>query len=258
MRGPLAAACALLLAACSAPSATGPTTLTIFAAASLADLIREAAAQYEAAVPGAHITISTASSGTLRAQIEAGAHPDLFLSADTANPAALMAAGLADGEPRAFAANHLTIVVPADNPAHITSPADLARSGIRIVAAASSAPIAAYADKVVTKLAGLIGYPAGYTARYDRNVVARVDDARAILATVELGEADAGIVYRTDAVGAPQVATIPIPAVAQVTATYAGIVVRGTDQPAAARAFLAWLVGPRGQAVIRRFGFLAP
>jgi molybdate transport system substrate-binding protein len=257
VRGPPAAACALLLAACSAPSATGPTTLTIFAAASLADLIHEAAAQYEAAVPRTHITISTASSGALRAQIEAGAHPDLFLSADTANPAALMTAGLADGEPRAFAANHLTIVVPADNPARITSPADLARSGIRIVAAASSAPIAVYADRVVANLAGLIGYPAGYAARYNRNVVSRVDDARAILATVELGEADAGIVYRTDAVGA-RVATIPIPAVAQVTATYAGIVVRGTDQPAAARAFLAWLAGPRGQAVIRRFGFMAP
>jgi molybdate transport system substrate-binding protein len=255
---PLAATCCLLLAACSAFAAQRPATLTIFAAASLADALEEAAAQYQAAVPGIRLTISTASSGALWTQIAAGAHADLFLSADSSNPAAMAAAGLADGSPLTFAANRLTIVVPIDNPARIASPADLARSGVRIVAAARGAPIATYTDSLLANLAGLAGYPPEYAAQFDRNVVSRADDARAIVSTVEVGEADAGIAYVTDAASASGVAIVPIPAAAEVTASYVGVVVRGTDQPAAARAFLRWLAGPRGQAILSSFGFLPP
>lgn len=248
----------ILLNACTALGARQPASLTIYAAASLADALRGAEPAYQAAVPGVHLTLSTGSSGALRTQIEQGAQADLFLSADAANPEALVREGLADGEPVSFAANRLTIIVPRDNPSGIRTPADLARPGVKIVAASDAAPIAAYTKRVVGNLARLAGYAPDFAAEYAANVVSREDDVRSVVTKIELGEGDAAIVYVTDAAASSKVATITIPGTANITATYAGIVVKGSAHTAAARSFLTWLVGPRGRAILRAFGFLAP
>jgi molybdate transport system substrate-binding protein len=215
-------------------------------------------ARYEAAAPGMHLITSTASSGALRAQIEQGARADIFLSADTANPAALAHEGLADGELVTFAANRLTIIVPAGNPAGIRTPADLARDGVKIIAAIEGAPIAAYANRLVRSLAQLAGYPAGFVSRYATNVVSREDDVRAVVTKIALGEGDAAIVYQTDAAASSEVETVAVPDAANVAATYAGIVIKGAVQRVAAHAFLAWLASPPGRAILHDFGFLPP
>ncbi|HEX8940316.1 MAG TPA: molybdate ABC transporter substrate-binding protein [Candidatus Limnocylindrales bacterium] len=246
-----------------APASSGGTPnaadreLTVYAAASLTDVLKAAALRFEAAHPGVRLVVSTDASSALRAKIEQGAPADVFLSADTKNAQALADEQLASA-PVAFARNLLTIVVPVANPAAITSPADLARPGVRIVAAGPAVPITRYADEVVARLAALPGYPTGFAAAVARNVVSQEDNVRAVLAKVELGEADAAIVYVTDARSSSKVGTIALPAVANVPATYAGDVVSTSSHPADARAFLDWLAGPDGQAVLAGFGFQPP
>ena len=250
------------LSACSAtgaaPSAGARGELTIYAAASLKGALDQAIVAYESANPDVSLTISTDSSSALETQIEQGAPADVFLSADAANPRKLVDAGLADGAPVTFARNELTIVVPAGNPAGITSPADLARAGVKIVAAGDSVPITRYATQLVQNLSREAGYPAGFASEYAANVVSKEDNARALIAKIELGEGDAGIVYATDAKASAKVATIQVPDAANVPATYDGVVVKASGHAAAARAFLDWFAGPAGQAILAALGFLPP
>ena len=233
--------------------------LTVFAAASLREALGAARESYEAANHGVALLFSFDGSDTLRAQLELGAPADLFASADEANPRILADAGLAAGPPVSFAGNRLSLVVPADNPAGIASPLDLARPGVRLVAAGTSVPITGYAEEMLVMLAGLPGAPPGFLDSVAANVVSREDNVRAVLAKVELGEADAGIVYVTDAIVAGDaVRAVTIPDEANVVVTYAAVVLRDAPRREAAGAFLAWLAGPGGQAVLARFGFEAP
>ena len=242
----------------SAAPPAGRIELTVFAAASLRDALGAAVAAYETASPGVAFALSFDASSALRAQVEQGAPVDVFASADTQNPEALVRAGLA-GPPVPFAGNGLAIVVPAANPARIASPADLARPGVRIVNAGPEVPITAYAAALLANLARLPGYPPGYVAAVAANVVSREDNVRVVLAKVQLGEADAGIVYATDAASAgAAVTTIPIPVAAAVVATYAAVVPTAAPHPAAAAAFVDWLAGPAGRGILARFGFTAP
>ena len=234
-----------------------PVELTVFGAASLTDVLHRLSAAWEAANPGARIVVSTGSSAALATQIEQGAPADVFLSADTANAQRLVDDGFADGTAIVFAGNELALIVPAGNPAGISSPADLARPGVRIVAAGDEVPITRYASRLVANLGRLPGYPAGFAAAYAANVVSKEDDVRAIAAKIELGEGDAGIVYRTDAVAATGVRTIDVPAGTNVAASDAGVVVAGAADRATARAFMSWLIGPDGQAIMTAFGFTA-
>jgi molybdate transport system substrate-binding protein len=244
--------------AATAPTQTvPPASLTIFGASSLKPALARVQTAYQAAHPGTTITISTDSSAALEMKIEQGAPVDVFLSADTANPQKLVDRGLASGGLVEFAGNRLTVIVPADNPAGISTPADLARSGLKVVAAADSAPITRYANQLVANLAGQPGYPADFAARYAANIVSRQDNVAAVVAQIALGEGDAAIVYVTDARTSTRVVTVAVPDEANVVAAYAGVVVRESANQAAAQAFLAWLAGPDGQAILAAFGFLA-
>jgi molybdate transport system substrate-binding protein len=272
---------AVVLAACSNPgaspaastavSAAPPTAapsasatpaaaadLTIFGAASLKGALEQAKAAYEAANPGTTLTISTDSSAALATQIEQGAPADVFLSADTRNPKALVDKGLADGDPVSFAGNKLTIIVPTANPAGITSPKDLARSGVKVIAAGDEVPITKYATQLVDNLGKERGYPADFAAAYAANVASKEDNVKAVVAKVELGEGDAGIVYVTDAKASEKVTPIDVPDAANVPATYDGVVVKASRNTVAAHAFLAWIAGPDGQAILEDYGFLPP
>jgi molybdate transport system substrate-binding protein len=236
----------------------GSGRLTILAAASLKGVLDEVRPVWEAAHPGSNLTISTDSSTALETQIEQGAAADLFLSADTSNAEKLVDKSLAAGDPVAFAANQLAIIVPATNPAGITSGADLARQGLKIVAANDGVPITAYAAQLVANLAAEPGYPSGFAAAYAANVVSKEDNVKAVVAKIELGEGDAAIVYATDARSSTRIRTIEVPAASNVRATYAGIVLRGSPNLASAREFLAWFAGPAGEAILARSGFLPP
>lgn len=241
-------------------SAPGPVAadLAVAAASSLRDAVTALAGSYAADHPGVTFTIATDSSATIRAQIEQGAPVDVFLSADTRNPQALVADGRVEGIPITFAANTLALVVPTDNPAGINGPADLALPGVRLVGAADSVPIAAYTTRVIEALAASTADPAGFVAAVAANVVSRELNAAAVLARIELGDADAAFVYATDLASGAKVATIPVPVSANVRVEYAGVVVKGGSNTAAAGAFLAWVAGDGGRAVLSSFGFLAP
>jgi molybdate transport system substrate-binding protein len=246
---------ALVLAACSSAASGG---LTIYAAASLKAALAKAKTTYEAANAATALTISTDSSSALETKIEQGAPADVFLSADTTNPQKLVDKGLAAGSLTKFAGNLLTVIAPTANAAGIQSPADLARSGVKVIAAGDSVPITKYATQLVANLAKVSGYPAGFSASYSANVVSREDNVAALVSKVELGEGDAGIVYVTDAKGSTKVTTITVPEAANVPATYGGVVVKDSKNAAAAQAFLTWLAGPVGRAILGSFGFLAP
>jgi molybdate transport system substrate-binding protein len=268
----LLAALALLLAACSsgatpapsavasraAASAAAPASLTIYAASSLKAVLAKVQTAYQAADPGTTLAISTDSSSALETKIEQGAPVDVFLSADTTNPQKLVDQGLAAGAVTKFAGNLLTVIVPTANPAGIHTPADLARPGIKVIAAGDTVPITKYATELVANLAGQPGYPADFVAIYTANIVSKEDNVAGVVAKIELGEGDAGIVYVTDAKSSTKVTTVAIPDAANVPATYGGVVVKASPNVVAAQAFLAWLAGPDGQAILASFGFLPP
>jgi molybdate transport system substrate-binding protein len=240
-----------------APSAEA-VELMIYGAASLKGALEQAKAAYEAATTGTTLTLSTDSSSALETQIEQGAPADVFLSADTTNPKKLVDAGLADGAVVTFAGNKLTIIVPSDNPAGINAPADLARAGIKIIAAGDEVPITKYATQLVGSLAREAGYPSDFVAAYTTNIASREDNVKAVVAKIELGEGDAGIVYVTDAKASTKVVTVDVPDSANVPAIYDGVVVKASRNAAAAAAFLDWFAGPEGQAILGSLGFLPP
>jgi molybdate transport system substrate-binding protein len=247
------------VAAVPSPTPAGtPIDLTIFGAASLTGVLDAVRTAYEAANPGVSLTISTGSSAAVETQIELGAPADVFLSADVTSPQKLVDKGLARGGPVTFARNLLTVIVPAANPAGIVSPADLARRGVKVIAAGDRVPITGYANELVANLARQPGYPADFAARYAANIVSKEDDVAAVVAKVALGEGDGAIVYLTDAKRSPQVAAVGVPDDANVVATYAGVVVRASPNQGAAEDLLAWLVGPEGQAILATFGFRPP
>jgi molybdate transport system substrate-binding protein len=256
-------AVATAVAACTAPAASpspsaAPVELAVYSAASLTAPLESVKAGYESEHQGIRLTLALDSSAALRTQIEQGAPADLFLSADVTNPQKLVDAGLASGPVTTYAGNHLIVVVPKANPASITTPADLARPGVRIVAAGEKVPITVYTIQLIERLGAQPGYPADFGSAYESNVASREDNVKAIVTKVELGEADAGIVYVTDALVSDKLATVEVPPAAAVTATYGGVVVAASTHGADAAALLTWLAGPDGQAILADFGFVAP
>jgi molybdate transport system substrate-binding protein len=257
----------VVLTACSsaggstAPASTAPVAdieLTVYGAASLKGALEKTKTVYEAANPGLTLTISTDSSSGLETQIEQGAPADVFLSADATNPKKLVDAGLADGDAVTFAGNKLTVIVPADNPARIATAADLGKPGIKVIAAGDEVPISKYATQLVENLGKEAGYPDDFGAAYAKNIVSREDNVKAVVAKIELGEGDAGIVYVTDAKASTKIATFDVPDSANVPATYDGVVIKASRNASVARVFLAWFAGPDGQAILGELGFLPP
>lgn len=256
-----------LVAACTSgggaasPSATpsvAAADLTIFGAASLAKVLDDVKLAYEASVPGSTVTISTDSSAALATQIQEGAPADVFLSADTTNPQKLVDGGFVDGEAVNFAGNKLVVITPTNNPGGLTTPFDLAKDGVDVVAAGDEVPITKYATQLVDNLAKEPGAPADFAAAVAANVVSKEDNVAAVRTKIELGEGDAAIVYVTDAKASTDVVSIDVPDSANVPATYAGAVVKASANTEAAHAFLDWLAGPDGQAVLAGYGFQPP
>lgn len=246
-----ALAAALALGACGSAAPQ----LRVYAAASLTDAISEAAQAYET-VAGVEMVLSFGASSTLRVQIEHGAPADLLLAADPQTIDALAAAGLVAGEPVELARNELVIVVGASATGRVVSWQDLATARLRIIAAGADVPLQRYADQAIEHLATLPGAPQRFAARVVGNVASREENARAVLAKVQLGEGDAAIVYATDAFAAPELQIRPIPG--SPVAIYVGAVVAAGTAENAARAFLDWLTGPDGQEILARHGFQGP
>jgi molybdate transport system substrate-binding protein len=230
--------------------------LTVFAAASLTDAFGKMKTDLEAAHPGLSITYNFAGSQTLVTQVKEGAQADVFASADTKQMNAAIANGSVSGNPVTFVHNRLVIVTPKDNPAGIASAADLAKSGLRLVLAQAEVPVGRYARQAICTMdADSATYGEAFADRVGGNIVSEEENVRDVLAKVQLGEADAGIVYVSDAASAgDDVQRIDIPDAVNVLATYPIAAVSGGNQ-ALAEAFIAYVLSPDGQATLGDFGF---
>ena len=244
--------CALLGARAGLPAADR--TITVLAAASLTDAFRAIQPDFERANPGVKLRLEFGASSTLRTQIEQGSPADVFASADEEQMQALAQARRVEA-PSPFARNRLVLVVPAANPGKIATPADLARPGLRLVTTAPAVPIGHYTQALLQKMEKVRGYPPDFAQRVERNVVSREANVRAILAKVELGEADAAFVYATDARSSRRVRVVPLPGGISVTASYPIAVISGSPNRREAEAFVRFVQSRAGQAALRRYGF---
>lgn len=214
------------------------TPLTIDAAASLADAFNtfDPAQRY-----------NFAASNALETQIRNGAPADIFASAAPLNTQRLFRQNLVE-RPVAFAANRLVLIVPRSNPAGITTVYDLRRKPVKLVIAGASVPVGAYTRTMLRKL--------GLSSVLSK-VVSQESDVKAVTGKVALGQADAGVVYATDARPVvDRVSVIRIPVWAQPRIRYEIAVVARSESKPAARAWIRTLRSPRGQAALRTAGFL--
>ena len=178
--------------------------VTVFAAASLTEAFRELGPQLAARRPGTVVKFNFAGSQQLAVQIEQGAPADVFASADQRWMDYAIEHQLIDGEPRVFAHNRLVVIVPKSNPGRIRRLEDLAKRGIKLVLGAEAVPVGKYSREVIQNLERAPGFPEGYSAKVLGNVVSQEENVKSVVAKVQLGEADAGFVYRSDVT--PQVA----------------------------------------------------
>ncbi|MCC6314228.1 MAG: molybdate ABC transporter substrate-binding protein [Thermomicrobiales bacterium] len=235
---------------------TGEGKLTVFAAASLTDAFAAMATNLEAAHPGLDIVYNFGGSQMLVTQLSQGAAADVFASANAAQMQTAIDNGSIVGKPRIFAHNLLAIVTPAGNPADIAAPADLGKPGLRLILAQPAVPVGKYARVSICAMGqDTATYGEDFVARVAANVVSEEEDVRDVLAKVQLGEADAGIVYVSDARAAgDQVQSIAIPTDVNEIASYPIAVVAEGDA-ALANAFIGYVLSADGQATLQAFGF---
>jgi molybdate transport system substrate-binding protein len=219
-------------------------TASVFAASSLTDSFKALGAAFQGAYPGTTLQFNFAGSPTLVTQIEQGAPAGGFASADTTNMDKLSTDGFTIGTAQVFAHNKLEIVVPAGNPKHIASLADLAKPGVIYITAAPTVPAGKYALQILAS-AGVKVTPKSLET-----------DVKSVVSKIELGEADAGIVYVTDVkAAAGKVTGVPIPDSVNVIATYPIVAVKGSKNSSLANAFIAYVLSADGQAKLQSFGF---
>jgi molybdate transport system substrate-binding protein len=248
--------CCVMLAGCvgtaagtpaATPEATVSGDVVVFAAASLTDAFGELAAAFAEQHPEAEVIPNFAGSQQLAGQIVGGAAADVFASADQRQMEVVGDAGLLGGEPQVFAANLLEIAVEPGNPLGLAGLADLANPDLAVVLAAPEVPAGHYTQEVLTA-AGLAITPASLEV-----------DVRAVLSRVALGEADAGIVYRTDIVAAGgKVDGVEIPPGQNAPAAYPIAALANAPNARGAQAFLTFVLSAEGRAILDRHGFLEP
>ena len=239
------AAPATTAATTSTPAVSGD--ITVFAAASLTDSFNAVGEAFTAANPDAKATFSYDASSALVQQITRGAPADLFASADTANMDKLTAASLNGTQPVIFATTLLRIIVAPGNPKGITGVADLVTPDLKVVLCAPEVPCGKYAKQILDT-AGVAVTP-----------VSLEQNVKGVVTKVTSGEADAGIVYVTDVTAAGSKAEgVDIPADINVVAQYPIASVKTSNHPEADQAFIDFLLGADGQAIMAKYGFGSP
>lgn len=245
-----AASATALLAGCSGSNtdtATPTGDITVFAAASLKATFTQLGERFAKDNPGAYVTFSFAGSADLVTQLTQGAPADVFASADEKNMAKATDAGLVAGDPVDFASNTLTIVTPPGNPKGIASFADLARPGTAVVVCAPQVPCGSATEKL-EKATGVTLTP-----------VSEESAVTDVLGKVTSGQADAGLVYVTDAAGAgDEVTAVPFPESSGAVNTYPIALLKDSTKAATARKFVDLVTGPEGQRVLAAAGFAGP
>lgn len=237
---------------------TRESSLTVFAASSLTQAFRDIGTEFKKLEAGTIVRFNFAGSQQLASQIELAGGADVFASADERGMQALRDKSLLSGEPRPFSRNTLVVILPASNPGGIRGLEDLARPGLRLVLAGPAVPAGKYSREAIGCLAASAGFPSDYAGRVLGNVVSNEENVRGVLGKVLLGEADGGIVYRTDitAEAFSRVIPLEIPASANVIATYHIATLRESAAQSLARRFVEFVASTPGQAILVRHGFL--
>lgn len=250
-----ASSVAALVAACSsAPTEPAPPTsttvtgdVTVFAAASLKATFTDLGAQFEKDYPGTKVTFNFAGSSDLVAQLSQGAPADVFAAADTTNMTKAVDAGVVAGEPVNFATNTLTIVTPPGNPKGVASFADLAKPGTQVVVCAPQVPCGSATEKV-EKATGVTLTP-----------VSEESAVTDVLGKITSGQADAGLVYVTDAQGAgDKITAIPFPESSGAVNSYPIAVLEESTNQAAAQKFTDLVISAQGREILSKAGFEVP
>jgi molybdate transport system substrate-binding protein len=243
-----AALAMLLISGCSSPQQPAANAkVVIFAAASLKKTFTDIGEQFKVENPGASIEFSFAGSSDLVTQLTQGAQADVFASADTKNMDKAAQAGLLAGDPVNFASNTLTIAVAPGNPKKIASFKDLTQQGLNVVVCAPQVPCGSATQKVEQAT--------GVTL----NPVSEESSVSDVLNKVQTGQADAGLVYVTDAKGAgDKVAAIRFAEAADAVNTYPIAVLKGSKNPDLARKFVDLVLGEPGQKTLGAAGFAKP
>lgn len=249
MRPLLLAALALGALSCR-DAAPERATLTVFAASSLQETFADLERAFERQNPQVDLRVQLAGSQALRLQIEQGAQADLFASANVEHLDALDRAGLITRR-QPLASNLLTLVVPRDNPSKIKDFQDLPLAR-RIVVGAPEVPVGAYTQQLLDKASARYGAAFGQVVR--QHIASQEANVRLVRAKVELGEADAAIVYASDAVGRDQLTVIPIPDDLNVSVVYHIGAVKGGAAGAWGERFLSWLGEEEASGVLSRRG----
>lgn len=244
-------ACVLLLLPACGQAAAKRTpsrrTLVVFAAASLRESFTTLAHQFEAKHPGVRVALNFAGSDTLAASITAGAPVDVFAAASPKTLGIVTTAGHGVGQPVTLARNQLAIAVPKGNPQHVASLRDTTRPGTKLVLCAATVPCGAAAQKAYAA-AGVKPRPVSLEL-----------DVKSVLTKVELGEADAGLVYRTDVLAAgAKVVGIAFPESVSAISAYPIVGVDTGKDAGDGKAFISYVLSAAGRRVLTAHGFLPP
>lgn len=232
--------------------------LDVFAAASLTDAFTAIGREFTRANPRVSLKFNFAASTALRTQIEQGAKAGVFASADQVQMDSARRAGVIDGPDQVFVKNKLVVIYPAGNPARIGAIQDLARPGLKLVLTDKNVPIGAYARAALEKMSADPVFGTGFAGRVLANLRSEEANVRAVVTKVQLGEADAGIVYASDVTPAvaKDVIAMLIPDPFNIVAAYPIALVRDAPNRAAARAFIAFVRSAAGQAILVQHNFI--
>jgi molybdate transport system substrate-binding protein len=242
----LVTTCAVLCAACGSSSKQSSTLsghATVLAASSLTSAFTGLGKEFEAAHPGTKLDFSFGASSELETQIEQGAPADAFASADQSNMDKVVAADLNADDPVNFVKNKLVIVTEKGNPRNIRTPADLAKRGTIVVLCDPSVPCGKFADQVLDN------------AKVAVTPKSREANVKATLSKVELGEADAAIVYVSDATSSGKVDAVPIPDEVNVITTLPIVLLAGAENAPVAQAWIDFVVAHESE-LVDTYGFL--
>ena len=231
-------------AASSSAAQTG--TITVLAAASLKETFTQLGKQFETAHPGDTVKFSFGASSALAEQINSGAPADVFASAATKNMDQVVTTGNASN-PQNFAQNVMEVAVPPNNPAKVTSVNDLAKSSVKTALCQPQVPCGVVAAEVFKN------------AKITVKPVTQQPDVKSVLTQVELGNVDAGVVYVTDVQAAgSKVKGVTIPANVNATTTYPIAALTHSKEQSIAQAFVAYVLSPPGEQVLKAAGFEQP
>jgi molybdate transport system substrate-binding protein len=243
-----------LPSACTKGTKPETIRLTAFAASSLRDVFPELGRDFERTHPGVEIAFQFGGSQILRLQLQEGAEADLFASADQAHVRDLEARAILNPAVP-FARNRLAVITPRDGDPKILSLRDLVLAK-RLVVGEASSPIGAYTEQLLQRAGQEYGQ--AFLTQIRSHIVSEESNVRLVRAKVELGEADAAVVYQSDTVQLKGIRTIPIPDELNVKATYFVGTTKHTPRHETADAWLDALLSPEGRETLEAFGFEVP